>query len=124
MEKVDAKKARASLDQRADERRCYLDSLWKKASDDADSIIAYIIKQYNPLRVWQWGSVLRKEHFSEISDIDVAVEKLGSAEDFFRLVGECQDMTDFDLDIVELDKIEPAFADLIKSQGKLRYERG
>lgn len=120
---VDVKAARETLERRERERKKRLLRRWETADADARKIIAHIVKHFRPARVWQWGSVLRKERFSEISDIDIAVEGLDSAEAFLRLLGECQAMTEFDLDVIELEKIEPGFAELIKSQGKLVYER-
>jgi hypothetical protein len=31
-----------------------------------------LIKAYHPVRIYQWGSLLRPERFQEISDIDIA----------------------------------------------------
>jgi len=39
-----------------------------------------IVREYKPLRIYQWGSLLEDRHFSEISDIDIAVEGITDAE--------------------------------------------
>jgi hypothetical protein len=39
------------------------------------------------------------------------------------LIGKAQAMTDFPVDIVQLEKIEPEFAESIRTDGKLVYER-
>jgi hypothetical protein len=44
-------------------------------------------------------------------------------EAYFRMVGKAQAMTDFPVDIVQLEKIEPEFAESIRTDGKLVYER-
>jgi predicted nucleotidyltransferase len=97
--------------------------LWQEANDDADAIIAMIIQKYNPRRIYQWGSVLNPGEFSEISDIDIGVEGINSAEAFFAMYGAAMEMTRFPLDLVEIDKIEPEFVRLIKLKGKVVYER-
>lgn len=120
---IDVRQAKRWLEQRDAERHDRLEKRWAEARDDAERLIRHIVANYRPHRVWQWGSVLRKERFSDISDIDIAVEGLQSAEDYFRLLGECQAMTTYALDMVEIERIEPAFADLIRTQGVLRHER-
>ena len=50
---------------------------------------------YRPLRVYQWGSLLHPEHFSEISDIDIALEGLSSPEEYFAILGDVMNMSSF-----------------------------
>ena len=76
-----------------------------------------------PRRVYQWGSLIDGHGFSDISDIDIAVEGLGSAETYFALIGDAMRMTEFPLDLVELEKIEPLHAESIRRHGRLVYER-
>ena len=97
--------------------------LYKKASNDCSKIIKMIIEKYNPKRIYQWGSLLHPEQFCEISDIDIAVEGIGSAELFFALYGDASDLTAFPLDLVELEKIEPVHRNSIVKRGKAVYER-
>ena len=97
--------------------------LYKEASDDCRKIIQMIIDKYNPKRIYEWGSLLHPEQFSEISDIDIAVEGIGSAETFFALYGDASDLTAFPLDLVQLEKIEPVHRDSIIKRGKAVYER-
>ena len=59
--------------------------------------------------------------FTEMSDIDIAVEGILAAEDYFRMLGEAAAMTDFPLDLVQMEKIEPIFADQIRATGKQIY---
>ncbi len=97
--------------------------LWQEANSDAEAIIAMIIQKYNPRRIYQWGSALNPDEFSEISDIDIGVEGISGAEEFFAMYGAAMEMTRFPLDLVEIDKIEPEFTRLIKLKGRLVYER-
>jgi len=104
--------------QRAENRR-----LFEKAWQDFDRIVELIIENYNPMRIYQWGSLLTQRHFCGISDIDIAVEDIGSAEQYFRMIGESAELTSFPLDIVELEKIDPVHAESIRTKGRLVYER-
>ena len=110
----------AARDKRRAERRR---QLWAQAKQDADAIVAMIIEHHSPVRIYQWGSIVHPEHFAEYSDIDIAVEGLpGGAAEYFRLLAEAERLTSFPIDIVELEHIEPEFARLIRSQGRLRHE--
>lgn len=109
----------AARDERRAERRR---RLWAQAKQDADAIVAMIIEHHSPVRIYQWGSVIEPAHFAEYSDIDIAVEGLRGAEEYFALLGQAEKLTRFPLDIVELEHIEPEFARLIRSQGRLRHE--
>lgn len=95
----------------------------EKARKDFAAISAMIIEKYKPAAVYQWGSLLDGEHFSEISDIDIAVEGVKSPEEFFSLLGDAMNMTEFPLDIVQMEKVEPEFRSQILKRGRIVYER-
>ena len=95
--------------------------LHAKAASQAQGIVNHIIRNYRPSGIYQWGSVLDPGLFSEMSDIDIAVEGILAAEDYFRLLGEAAAMTDFPLDLVQMEKIDPVFAEQIRATGKRIY---
>lgn len=96
---------------------------FEKAWQDFYRIVALIIEKYKPIRIYQWGSLLNERHFSAISDIDIAVEGITDAETYFNMLGEADKLTDFPIDIVQIEKIDPIHADSIRAKGKLIYER-
>ena len=98
-------------------------SRFERAKKDCKRIVDYLISEFNPKRIYQWGSLVYPERFSEISDIDIAVEVDVPPEEFFRMLVEVDNMTDLPVDIVEIDKIHPHHADSIRKYGKLVYER-
>ena len=104
-------------------RQARLDDRFRRASDDFSAIVSMTIRDYAPLRIWQWGSLLDRSRFSEISDIDIAVEGILGEERFFALWGAADRMTDFSLDLVQLEKIHPLHAQTIRERGRLVYER-
>ncbi len=94
-----------------------------EALHDVDMIIEFLVANYNPARIYQWGSLLRPGAFRDYSDIDIAVEGILQPETFFRLLGDVQRLTEFDVDLVQIEKIEPEYAEDIRRKGKLVYER-
>lgn len=96
---------------------------FEKAWQDFEIIVSMLIKKYNPKRIYQWGSLLNESHFSEISDIDIAVEGVKDAEEYFAILGDAMKLTDFPLDLVEIEKIDPIHSESIRKQGRLVYER-
>jgi hypothetical protein len=107
--------------QRADEQA--LAARLERARKDFSKIVAYIIANHDPVKILQWGSLIDGEHFSEISDIDIALEGVTDPAEFFKLLGSAEKMTDLPLDIVQLECIHPAYAEGIRRQGRLVYER-
>ncbi len=97
-------------------------ALWEKARGDCVRIVDMILAKYRPRRLIQWGSLLEAEQFDERSDIDLAVEGITDPAEFFALLGDAMRMTEFRLDIVQMEKIEPEFADLIRMKGKVLHE--
>jgi predicted nucleotidyltransferase len=120
---VDPKDTRRFFEERAHKRAEMLAARFDAAWMDARAIIAMIEKDYAPQRIWQWGSLLNQKQFSEISDIDIAVEGISDTETFFELYGKALALTSFPLDLVDLARIEPAHADSIRGRGRLVYER-
>lgn len=106
---------------REKKRRKALDRTLEKARSDFDSIVSFIIEEFHPSSIWQWGSLLNRDHFSEASDVDIAVEGLSSTEDVFRILEKAEQLTDFPVDVVELEKIEPSFRELIMKKGICVY---
>ncbi|WP_017293680.1 nucleotidyltransferase family protein [Geminocystis herdmanii] len=95
-------------------------ALWQQAQQDAEYIIMMIINKYTPKRIIQWGSVLESKHFSEASDIDIAVEGINSIE-FMRLLKEAEDMTNFSLDLIRWENVDGSFQKILLRKGKIVY---
>jgi predicted nucleotidyltransferase len=95
-------------------------TLWQVARQDAENIIQMIIQKYNPQQIIQWGSVLEPKHFSEASDIDLAVVGLDSLS-FMKLLADAEAMTRFPLDLIQFEQIHPSFQKIILMKGKIVY---
>ena len=119
---VDIQRARANLLKREEIRREARRKRFEAASGDFARIVEMIIDRYSPRRIVQWGSLLHPDQFDESSDIDIAVEGITDADRYFALLGDAMALTRFRVDIVQLEKIEPEFAELIRLKGKVLYE--
>lgn len=121
-ERFDYAAARANLEKKQAALRARRLALWQQAQADAQKIIDMIIARYAPQRIIQWGSVLQPEHFSEASDIDLAVVGVDPVT-FLRLLGDAEDLTRFPLDLLRWEEVPPAFQEVILSKGKVVYVR-
>jgi predicted nucleotidyltransferase len=97
--------------------------LYLEAKRDFSTITAMIISNYTPEKIYQWGSLLTPRNFDLNSDIDIAVEGIGSTEQFFELYDKALAMTDFSLDLVEMEKISEVHRKSIIQYGKMIYEK-
>jgi len=120
---VDIEKVKQFLRDRDSRRRERLSRRLADARKDAAAIIERITSEIKPRRIYQWGSLVRTEHFSEISDIDIALEGLTGPQQYFQALGIAMDETSFRVDIVELEKLHPETAEDIRRRGRLVYER-
>jgi predicted nucleotidyltransferase len=123
MDSFNIKKAKFFLLEKEQKRKNALDKKYREAYKNFENIVDHIIKNYSPAKIYQWGSLLNKRNFSEISDIDIAIEGIVSVEKMFQIYGDIMDLSNFHVDIVQMEKIEPEFAQLIREKGKLIYER-
>ena len=120
---VSPQDVRAFFEEKAYRRKLLLDTRFAEAQSDFSRILEMIIKDYQPRRVWQWGSLLDRGRFSEISDIDIAIEGISSPPLFFEIYGKATELTAFPLDLVDIDTIEASHAESIRKRGRLVYER-
>jgi predicted nucleotidyltransferase len=120
---IDLAAARGFLAAKDEARERILNARFAKAGADFQAIASLIIERYRPKRLYQWGSLLDRRRFSEISDIDIALEGIQNAETYFAILGEVMNMTEFPLDIVEMEKIGAENARHIRETGRLVHER-
>ncbi len=120
---IDLDRARAFQREKERRRRARIDVRFEQATRDASAIVAAIAEQVNPRRIYQWGSLLDRSRFSEISDIDVAVEGLSGPAEFFRTLGIAMHGTTLPVDVIELEKVPEDIAERIRTRGALVHER-
>ncbi len=120
---VTLEQMRRAIDRREAERRARNRARWEAARKDLDAVVAMIRDEFAPARITVWGSLLDPSRFNEMSDLDVAVEGVTDPERYFALLGRAAELTELPVDIVQLDRIDPIYADLIRRKGKVVYER-
>ncbi len=119
---LDIKKVKENLYKRNEIKKQARLKRFNAATNDFNVIVRMIINKYSPEKIVHWGSLLHPEQFDENSDIDIAIKGIPEAKRYFALLGDAMELTRFPLDIVQLEKIEPEFSDLILSKGKVIYE--
>lgn len=119
---MDIGKIKENLRKREMLKKKSLRDRFEEASRDFEKIVRMIIDKYGPKKIVQWGSLLHPDQFDAHSDIDIALEGISDAETYFALIGDAMALTRLPLDIVQLEKIEPEFAELILLKGKIVYE--
>ena len=72
MGSFDIEEARENLRKRRERTAKEREKLFLKATADCEAIIGMITQQFKPRRIYQWGSLLQKEMFTDYSDIDIA----------------------------------------------------
>ena len=120
---VDLDQVRAFLADKKQRRRARIDERFAQATRDARAIVSEIVTQVNPRRIYQWGSLLDRKRFSEIFDVDIAVEGLTGPAEFFEVLGIAMNATSLPVDVVELEKVPVDVADRIRTRGALVHER-
>ena len=110
---------RARFERRAEQRRVALTARLHQARADFDCIVDHIWRTYPLERIWQWGSLIHDRHFSERSDIDLALEGVPSAAVYFAILAAAEARTRLPVHVVEMDKLHPAFAESIRARGRI-----
>ena len=94
-----------------------------RAQRDAEKVIQYITKNHKLSRIYQWGSLVHTERFSELSDIDIAVEGLAEDEGALSSIREAAEaLAELTVDLVALERVEPGRAELIRRFGRIAWE--
>ncbi|MGK5091540.1 nucleotidyltransferase domain-containing protein [Deltaproteobacteria bacterium TL4] len=115
--------ARRHLRQKQEAMQSIRYDLWQRAKEDSQKIIQMIVARYDPRKIIQWGSILEQKHFSEASDIDLAVEGVDAIL-FMRLLANAEELTKFPLDLLRWEEIDSSFQRIIEKKGRVVYAQG
>jgi len=119
---MDVQKVKEFLIEKERKEQREIDSRFSRAWEDTEKIISMIRSEFPVKRIYPWGYLLDRSTFSEISDIDIALEGVRSPEEFFAILGKAMDITDFPVDIVEIEQLKTETAKRIRKKGRLVYE--
>ena len=114
---------RAFVRERQRRKKSDLEARLAAARRDCDAIVSMIVRDFAPRRVYQWGSLINARHFSQRSDIDIAVEGITGPAELSAIRGAAERLTRFPLDIVAIEHVHPAYAEHIRRRGKVVYAR-
>lgn len=118
----EARTIRAYVRATKERKKFELKTRLQQARQDFATIVT-MIEKYHPVRIYQWGSLLEDRHFSEISDIDIALEGITDAALLSGLRADADRLTQIPVDIVAIEHVHPAYADHIRRRGRVVYER-
>jgi predicted nucleotidyltransferase len=85
--------------------------------------VSAIADTYHPPRIYLWGSLVDDRHFSEMSDIDIALEGITNPAELSAIRSLAERLTRLPLDIVAIEHVHPAYADHIRRRGRVVYEQ-
>jgi hypothetical protein len=108
---------------RQQERKLALAALLLTARRDCEAIVAMIARDHAPSRIYQWGSLVHDSHFSQLSDIDLALEGITDPERLSAIIASAEKLTRFPLDLLAIEHLHPAYAEHIRKRGRVVYER-
>ena len=116
---VDVRAAARRLAERRRRRREAVEERLARARAAAARIIDHIATTYQPRSIHVWGSLVRTERFSAISDIDIAIDGFPGGETELSRVRDYADhLTDIPLDLVVLERLDPGRVELITRFGR------
>ena len=119
----EAETIRSFVRERRRRRQLDLDARLIAARRDCDAITSMIARDHTPSRVYLWGSLINGSDFSEISDIDIALEGITDPAELSAIRGSAEKLTRFPLDIVAIEHVHPAYAEHIRRRGRVAYAR-
>ena len=120
---IDINAARRFQQNKLKKQQEKLGKKFEQATKDFNAICEMIIRDFQPEKIYQWGSLLDRSKFSAISDIDIAVVGIKDARKYFQLLKKAQDLTDFPVDIIQLEKIHPLHREMILKKGIEIYRK-
>ena len=85
---------------------------WKVARQAA----ALLKERFHVQQVWLFGSMLTLRRVHPHSDIDLAVKGLAPAQ-YLEAVVELLDLSDFSVDLVQIEYAQPSLLETIEQQG-------
>ena len=94
------------------------------AQEDLGRVLE-ILRRYPAVkRVRTWGSMLRPDRFTELSDVDVGVEGVDSPQVWSQIERELLDEVRLPLDLVRWESLMEPHRKSIEARGKVVYESG
>lgn len=94
--------------------------LVNKAQRIANQVIKHVTAEYEPEKIYQAGSLVDSDRFTEISDIDIAISGL-QPEEIEEISDWAEEKSSFPVDILDLDRAEQIHVESITKRGRRVY---
>lgn len=94
--------------------------LVNKAQRIANQVIKHVTAEYEPEKIYQAGSLVDSDRFTEISDIDIAISGLQPNE-LEEISDWAEEKSSFPVDILDLDRAEQVHVESITKKGRQVY---
>lgn len=91
---------------------------FRQAEKAAARLAEILVREYGAREVWLFGSLARVRGFHGHSDIDLAASGL-PAREFFRILSRLNALTEFEVDLVDLEACPAWLAEAIRREGRL-----
>lgn len=95
---------------------------YARARAELDRALELIRAHPEVRRVRVWGSLLRPDRFTELSDIDICVEGVTSHEVWSMIERELLDAVSLPLDLVRWETLMEQHRESIRARGEVVYE--
>jgi len=94
----------------------------KRALADVKRIKKYLVNEIGVKEIYLFGSIVRKD-FKKDSDIDIGISGFDEKK-FFSIWCKLDELTDFNVELVDLDEKDDFFRQQIRKIGKRIYGSG
>ena len=91
--------------------------LVNKAERIANTVTEQIIERYEPKEIYQAGSLVDSDRFTQISDIDIAISGLTESE-IEEISDWAEEKSSFPIDIIDLDRAESVHVQSVRKTGR------
>lgn len=123
-EGIDISAAAKRMRQQDAEQAAERSARYAVAQEDLGRVLE-ILRRYPAVkRVRTWGSMLRPDRFTELSDVDVGVEGVDSPQVWSQIERELLDEVRLPLDLVRWESLMEPHRKSIEARGKVVYESG
>lgn len=90
----------------------------RRAGKVAEKLARMLVREYGAAEVWLFGSLARFQELHRHSDIDLAASGLPRRE-FFRLLSRLNAVSEFAVDLIDLEACPAWLAAAIRQEGRL-----
>ena len=116
---VDVRAAARRLAERRRVRQEEAQERLARAQSAAARLVDFIATTWRPRAIYLWGSLVHTDRFSNISDIDIAIDGFPAGEAELSQIRDLADsLTDIPVDLVVLERLDPGRVELIKRFGR------